>query len=183
MDKPMISTKKVSSVEHTCMDHYTLPTGVAPVGAANPILHIFLCEEDIFTVRPKTGLSPSSNYQAHYLSSQECQPVPFELVPGPVDDGRGGFWEIDRRLMPGLYGLQVPPYLRGPGYTYLYLCFAGARPQYLEIHGIEYDPYDSFALGLATWVRSNCHEHLTSGLRKSMPATLRPLLVDWLMRD
>jgi hypothetical protein len=73
--------------------------------------------------------------------------------------------------------------MRTRGYTYIYLCFAGARPHYLEIHGIEYDPFDSFALGLTTWIRSTCHEHLTSGLRKSMPATLRPLLQDWFRQE
>ncbi len=154
-----------------------------PTGGPDPILHLFLCEENVSSLRPKTGLSPSSDYQAQFLGPQDRQPASFELVPGPVEDRKCGFWEINRQLMPGLYRLQVPLYLRSRGYTYIYLCFAGACPHYLELHGVEYDPYDSFALGLTTWVRSNCHEHLTSGLRKSMPATLRPLLEDWFNHD
>jgi hypothetical protein len=155
--------------------HYRLPAA----GPA-PILHIYLSQENDCFARPKTGLSPSSNYQAHYLSAGESRPAPLALVAGLVDDGRCGFWEIDQQLMPGLYGLQVSSELRRRGYTFVYLCFAGATPLYLQLHGVEYDPYDSFALNLNTWIRSTCHEHLTSGLRKSMPATLRPLLADWL---
>jgi hypothetical protein len=102
---------------------------------------------------------------------------------GPVDDGRCGFWEIDQQLMPGLYGLQVSSDLRRRGYTFVYLRFAGARPLYLQLHGVEYDPYDSFSLGLTNWLRDTCHDHITGGLRKSMPTTLRPLLADWINRD
>ena len=167
----------VSSAGYVAVDRYDLP-----VGGPNPIIHLFLSDETSSSVRPKQGLSLPLDYRVSYLSHHECQPVTFALVPGPVDDGRCGFWEIDRRLMPGLYGLQLPPFLRSRGYTFVRLCFPGARPLYLQLHGVEYDPYDSFALGLTTWIRSGCHEHLTSGLRKSMPATLRPLLDDWFKR-
>jgi hypothetical protein len=151
--------------------HHRLPTG-----GADPRLYLFLSEEQAPTIRPKTGLSASAIDQACYIGPEDRLPRSILLGPGPVDDGSCGFWEIDRQLMPGLYGLQVPPYLRTRGYTYLYLCFSGAIPHYLEIHGIDFEPYDSVALGLSTWIRSTCHEHLTSGLRKSMPSTLRPLL-------
>ena len=175
LEKPAINTTKASLMRHTWLDRYRLPAE-----GANPVIHLFLCEANAPSPRPMTGLSPSSEYQAHYLSQQNPQPVCLELAMGPVTDGRCGFWEIDPQMMPGLYGLEVPPYLREPGYTYIYLYFAGARPHYLEFQGLGYDPYDAFALGLTTWVRSSCHEHLTSGLRKSMPSVLRPLLVDWL---
>jgi hypothetical protein len=156
------------------IDPHSLPTG-----GPDPILYLLLNDDKHTTIRPKTGLSATSDYRAYYLDPQQHRPAPIKLVPGPVDGEKCGFWEIDRQLMPGLYGLQVPTHLRNCGYTYVYLCFAGARVHYLELHGIEYDRQDAFALGLTTWIRSTCHEHLTSGLRKSMPATLRPLLQDW----
>lgn len=166
------------SGSYAAVDHYELP-----VGGANPVVHLFLYDGALSPVRPKLDLSPRSDHQASYLSPDDNKPASLLLVPGPVDDDRCGFWEVDRRLMPGLYGLQLPPYLRCRGYTFVHLSFAGARSHYLEIHGVEYNPYDTFALGLTTWIRSACHEHLTSGLRKSMPATLQPLLVDWFRYD
>lgn len=175
LEKPMINPTKMALLRHGWVNHYRLPAG-----EANPVIHLFLCDENRTPPRPKTGISLSSGYQAHYLAPEAQKPLPLELVPGPDDDDRCGFWEIDRQLMPGLYGFQVPSYLRTFGHTYIYFCFPGARPQYLELQGLGYDPYDAFALGLTTWVRSSCHEHLTSGLRKSMPSVLRPLLVDWL---
>ena len=175
LDDPMNRMTKAAATRRTWVNHYRLPAG-----EANPVIHLFLCEENSTSPRPKTGISLSSGYRAHYLSPEEQKPLPLELVPGPVDGARCGFWEIDPQLMPGLYGFQVPSYLRRFGHTYIYLCFPGARPHYLELQGLGYDPYDAFALGLTTWVRSSCHEHLTSGLRKSMPSVLRPLLVDWL---
>ena len=156
------------------VDQYRLPPG-----GPDPILHLFLRDATSVVVRPITGLSTNSDYQAHYLSPLERYPVSIELAPGPDGEGKFGFWEIDRQLMPGLYGLQVPSEMRPCGYTCVYLHFEGAHPHYLELHGVDYDPHDRFALGLTTWIRSTCHEHLTSGLRKSMPATLRPLLQDW----
>jgi len=174
----MYDTTRILSGAPASVVHHRLPTA----GPA-PILHIYLSQENDCFARPKMGLSPSSNYHAYYLSAGESRPAPFALVAGPVDDGRCSFWEIDQQLMPGLYGLQVSADLRRRGYTFVYLRFAGATPLYLQLHGVEYDPYDSFALNLSTWIRSTCHEHLTSGLRKSMPATLRPLLADWFSRD
>jgi hypothetical protein len=107
----------------------------------------------------------------------------IELAAQPTTDSGVEFWEIDQRIMPGLYGLRIPSYLRGRGHTFVYLHFAGAYPLYLELQGVEYDPYDSFALGLQSWIRSTCHEHLTSGLRKSMPGMIWPLLDEWFTQE
>lgn len=159
------------------VDSYRLP-----VGEPDPILHLYLCEENVSPLRPKAGLSPSSVYQAHYLTPQEPRPASFALVQGPVDDGTCGFWEIDRRLMPGLYGLQVPASVRSVGYTYVRVSFAGAYPHYLVLHGVDFDPYDRDRLGLVTWIRTTGHDHLSTGLRRSMPSTLRPLLEEWFER-
>ena len=174
----MIETSRIPSPQPASVIHHRLP-----VGGPSSILHIYLSEGNDYIIQPKTGLSSSSNYVAYYLGASDSRPASFELVEGPAADGSCGFWEINRQIMPGLYGLQVPWYQRPGGHTFVNLHFVGASPLYLVLHGVEYDPYDSFALGLASWVRSTCHEHLTSGLRKSMPATLRPLLADWFNRD
>jgi hypothetical protein len=142
----------------------------------DPVVHIFLFAEGLSPPRPRPGLTAVSQHRACYMSPGESRPAPLELIAGPAKSGQCGFWEVSPQLMPGVYALQVPSYARTPGHTFIYLHFAGAMPHYLELHGIGHDPYDSFALGLTTWIRSTCHEHLTSGLRKSLPATLRPLL-------
>jgi len=178
MDNTMIDAVKISRSGPAWVGHHRLPTG----GPA-PILYCFLRREKIPSLCPKVGLSSSSDYEAYYLAPQEERPSRIELVAGPVHDGACGFWEVDHQLMPGVYGLQVPSALRRRGYTFVYLHFADTQPYYLQHHGVEYNPYDAFALGLDTWFRSTCHEHLTSGLRKSMPATLRLLLIDWFNRD
>jgi hypothetical protein len=82
--------------------------------------------------------------------------------------------------MPGLYGLQIPSEARFWGYTFVCLQFSGARPQYLELHGIEYDPHDPFAIGLTNWRPETCHAHITSALRRDMPASMQPLLEKWI---
>jgi hypothetical protein len=174
-DEKMINTTKSLSERHAFVNHYRLP-----VRGVNPAIHLYLCEENDASLRPKTGLLPSSSCQAYYLGPQEQKPLSLELVPGPVDNGSCGFWEIDQQLMPGLYGLQVPSYLRSLGYTYVYLHFPGTRPHYLGLQGLGYDPYDTFAIGLTNWALYSCHDHLTTGLRKSMPSVLRPLLATWL---
>jgi hypothetical protein len=170
----MTGQTAISEWRPTWINHHSLPAK-----GPDPIIHLFLSAEKFSYCLPKTGLSASTNYNAHYLSPQTIQPVAFELAAQPTKNGGCAFWEINQQLMPGLYGLQVPTYLRGCGYTFVFLHFAGAYPIYLELHGVDYDPYDSFALGLKSWIRSTCHEHLTSGLRKSMPAMIWPLLDEW----
>ena len=141
-----------------------------------PCIYIFLTTEKSGCSIPVTGISASADYQAYFLAPDTAVPQPFELVEGRADGDQCGFWEVDRHLMPGMYGLRVSSRLRSSGYTCIRLCFVSAAPVNLQIHGVDYDPYDTFALGLKTWVRTSCHENLTSGLRKSMPAMMRPLL-------
>jgi hypothetical protein len=151
-----------------------------PVNGQDPVIHLLLHSEGNPPNVPRTGLSIDSNYAAYALSPQNPTPVALTLTAGQTAEGGCCFWEIDSNLMPGLYGLQIPSAFRCEGFAFLYLSFPYTHPLYVEIQGVCYDPYDSFALGLETWIRSSCHENLTSGLRKSMPAVLRPLLTDLL---
>jgi hypothetical protein len=139
--------------------------------------------ENITRIYPAKGLSADQEYKACYLGSRDNNPISIKLVSGIDDEAGCSFWEIDKETMPGIYGFKVPPHLRSPGYTFVHICFDQVHPLYLELHGVDYDPYDSFALGLTTWIRSTCHEHLSSGLRKSMPSTIQPLLQDLLNKD
>lgn len=156
-----------------------LYTHTLPAHGPDPTIHLFLCASSPPYGQPLTGLSPTSSYQAYYVPPLANRPVPLQITSPPANESACAFWEIDPQLMPGLYGLQLPAALRGPGYTFVHLHFAGANPIYLQLHGLAYDPYDGFAIGLQSWVRSTCHEHLSSGLRKSMPAAIWPLLDEW----
>lgn len=158
-------------------NHYTLP-----INASDPTLHLFFYQETATTLQPQTGLSASSFYQAHAIRPGDTTPIAVELSPELAQNHMCKFWEIDPKRMPGLYGIQIPITLRPEGLTYLYLCFPEVHPQYFQIQGVAYDPYDSFAMGLETWIRSSCHENLSSGLRKSMPSVIRPLLAEWFAR-
>ena len=143
-----------------------------------PCIFIFLSSAKNGAVKPVTDLSPSSDYQAYFISQDADISRSFELTEMPTNADQCGFWEVDQHLVPGLYGLQIPSFLRCSGYTYIRLTFVSATPLVLQIHGVNYDPYDSFALGLRTWMRINCNDNLTGGLRKSMPAIMRPLLAE-----
>lgn len=159
------------------ISRYTLP-----VNGPDPVIHVFLCTENQPIPIPKVGLCSSTlHYRAFLLRPQDHNPIPLTLASETADDGQCKFWEVDPDRVPGLYGLQIPSSLRPKGYTYLYLHFPETHPHYLEFQGVCYDPYDAFAIGLETWIRSSCHENLSSGLRKSMPSVLRPLLAEWLI--
>lgn len=129
---------------------------------------------------PATGLSARSVLAPVYLGPGSGDAVPVEVASSGEGPACLRFWEVDPDLMPGVYGLGIPPVLRPIGSGFIMLRFRDAQPLYLELDTVAYDPYDAFALALTTWVRTNCHENLTSGLRKSMPRVLRPLLGEWL---
>jgi hypothetical protein len=173
-----VAPNKASNPIHlpaSCLSAYTLHSG-----ETNPVLHlIFWKDESPFNV-PATSLSALMDYRAYSIGPEDPSPVRLELTSEEVDDGRCGFWEVDADILPGIYKFQISATLPRLGYSFVYLDFPGALPVYLKIHNVDYDRHDQFALGLETWIRSNCHENLTSGLRNSMPAVLRPLLKEWL---
>lgn len=143
----------------------------------DPTVFLFLARPD-GTDAAAEGVSPHDGYLTSLGPMSEAA-IRVSVAAG-IDDGRWGLSEIDRSSMPGVYGFRIGRELRRPGPTYVYLELVGARPCYLRIDAVGFDPYDSFALELGTWVRANCHEHLTSGLRRSLPTTLRPLLGEWI---
>lgn len=145
----------------------------------DPVVYLYFTTDGESTPHAQTGLSARGSYDAAYLSPMAKRPFSLTLTPAVGGNDSCPFWEVDAQLMPGLYGVAIPPFLRRPGVTFIYFHFPQTTPHYLQIHTVNYDPYDAFALGLGTWVRSNCHENLTSGLRKSMPGTLTPLLQEW----
>ena len=155
---------------------YTLPAS-----GPNPIIHLFLRQAEN-PGSPITGLSDRSNRLAFCLLPEDGRPAPLKLTDGPAHEDVCGFREIDPGIMPGLYKFEVPHRMRGPGRTFIYLSFQNTCPKYIEINGVNYNPYDSFALGLENWVRASCHENLSSGLRQSMPAVMHPLLAEWRTR-
>jgi hypothetical protein len=170
-----IDSPAITPDEDGWISQYTFP-----VYGPDPEIHLFIWADTQPIRTPKTGLSAATPSLICALRPLESDPVSLTLTNEPLKDDECRFWEIDPYLMPGLYGLQIHPHLRPKGYTYIYLAFSGTYPCYLELHGVCYDPHDAFALGLETWIRSSCHENLSSGLRISMPSVLRPLLSEWL---
>jgi hypothetical protein len=129
---------------------------------------------------PITGLSAATSHRATCLGPEDRKPVRLNLAPENDTLDGPTFREVDAALMPGLYGFRVPPALRSSGYLFVYFEFQGARPLYILLKSVAYDRHDRITLGLGTWTSSNSHDHLTGGLRKSMPELLKPLLKDWL---
>lgn len=148
-----------------------------PAGGPDLTVHLFLRELEGAKQGPKTGLAATPGCQLVYLGPDDQKARTQVLLAGPTASGECGFWEIDSCFMPGLYGLQIPAQMRQPGFSFIQLRLPGAMPCLIQVHGVKYDPYESFSMSLTTWARSNCHENLTSGIRKSLPVTLRPLLI------
>ena len=161
-----------------------VPGYALPIDAVDPTLHVLLYAAAA-PLRPRTGLTADQG-TVHLLRPGDPAPVALALADGAADGERAGFREVDAGLMPGLYALQLPTPVLRPGVAFARLRFDGARPRYLLLQGLDSDPYDRFALDLGTWAPlrpegpMGCHEHLTSGLRRSMPSVLRPLLREWL---
>lgn len=148
------------------------------VGRPNQVIHILLWAEIHPTPIPKTGLSAAAGLRAFAIRPTDRSPVALTLAEEPASGDRCRFWEIDPVLMPGLYGLQIPSAFRPSGHTYIALHFPGTQPRYLELDGVCFDPHDVFSMGLENWIRSSCVDDLASGLRKSLPSVLRPLLLE-----
>ncbi len=148
-----------------------------PINASGLVIHLHLTQiSGRRFASPKTGLSPDASYNASYLRPDEHQPRPLILLSDGTADGAFGFREFDSQQLPGLYGLQIPANFLRPGFTHVCIRFEDARPCFIRLQGVSYDPYDGSTMNLGTWVLSNCHENLTSGIRMSLPRTLRPHL-------
>ena len=80
--------------------------------------------------------------------------------------------------MPGLYELGLPAAAFAPGASHLVVAirFDDAEPALLEIALDSFDPYEPFAMALGNFVRTVCHEHLTSVFYRVMPAAVTEML-------
>jgi len=130
--------------------------------------------------RPAVGLEtdwPAA--RAHYLRDVDSRPVAIDLQPAAVGRfGRGGFCEVDRDRMPGLYEFCPPDevFAEGARAAVVLLDLPPALPVAIQVDLVGYDPYDAFALRLANFVRSTCHEHLSSVLQRAMPPAILPMV-------
>lgn len=102
---------------------------------------------------PRTGLShetPAAS--AAFVREGEAEVQQIPLVAGRLGVFRpGGFVEVDRDLMPGVYQLGLPDEVLAPGAdsALLFLRFPGTVIDPIEIGLVAYDPQDEDRLGMS----------------------------------
>lgn len=144
-------------------------------GSRGKIVRVFLAEAE-GEGRGKTGLAPDApGAQAFFLGEGDATPTPISLTPAVA--GRfvaGGFREVDRGAMPGLYEIHLPDAaLDGSGWSVVVMLrMPGAETAVLDIDLVAYDPYDGDRLGLTCLSREGRHEVITRAFREVVPAIL-----------
>lgn len=102
---------------------------------------------------PVIGLSHESpGASAAFIRAGASSVQRMSLAGGTL--GRyqpGGFVEVDRSLMPGVYALCLPDSVLAPGAdsVVVLLGFTGARVTPIEISLVAYDPQDEQRLGMS----------------------------------
>jgi hypothetical protein len=136
-------------------------------GTASKLLLLY-AREASGTGLPKTGLRHDTpGARAGYIREGARQARPVPLAPGRVGDhDPGGFVEVDRELLPGVYQFGAPDELlaEGAARAMLLLRFPGATIDPVEIHLVGYDPQDADRLGIGGLANSSRHEFLRRAL-------------------
>jgi hypothetical protein len=83
----------------------------------------------------------------------------------------GGFREIDKKVMPGLYELGLPDVVcaEGASRATLMIRAPGISPRVIHIDLVGYDPYDRDRLGLDCLSREARHEVISRAFREVVP--------------
>ena len=90
---------------------------------------------------------------AAYLREGAGSVQRIQLTGGMLGEyAAGGFVEVDRELMPGIYQLGVPDavFESGADSAVLVVSFPGARIEPVEISLVAYDPQDEQRLGMSS---------------------------------
>jgi hypothetical protein len=121
------------------------------VGTTSKLLLLY-AREDADPSRGKRGLTHDGPGASGAFIREGEGGTPVALVPAEVGTWTpGGFVEVDRDLLPGVYQLGAPDEMLAPGSTraMLVLQFAGVVIDPVEVDLVAFDPQDPVRLGMS----------------------------------
>ena len=122
-----------------------------------------------------SGLTFDSDVSACFVREGDREVRQISLAdPDSETFTPGGFREVDREHLPGLYELHLPAEaLTGAGHgTVVMVRAPGAEPVVIHLDLVAYDPYDGERLGLEALSREGRHQVITRAFREVVPAII-----------
>ena len=141
-------------------------------GSHDQTMRFLLLEEEEKSGGSTGLMANSEGLSVAYIRDCDAMPTQVILVPWETDAHvPGGFREIDKKVMPGLYELGLPDVVcaEGASRATLMIRAPGISPRVIHIDLVGYDPYDRDRLGLDCLSREARHEVISRAFREVVP--------------